>query len=196
MSTNWSGLFSTAFRHSRNAMVLLDERRRHVDANGAYLKLLGHRRDELLGRPIYQFRAGGHVASPKEWAAALAAGEFTGEADMLSADGSTVSVQWAAHTEVVTGHRLVLFVALSTSRWGPRFRRDISPESETAALSEREREIVRLVALGRTSPEIADELHIAHDTVRTHVRNAMTKVGARSRAQLVAKAIGDGLVLR
>lgn len=196
MSTNWSGFFSTAFRHSRNAMVLLDEHRCHVDANGAYLKLLGHGRDELLGRPIYQFRAGGPVASPQEWAAALAAGEFTGEADMLAADGSTVSVQWAAHTEVVTGHRLVLFVALSTSRWGPRFRRDISPESETAALSGREREIVRLVALGRTSPEIADELHIAHDTVRTHVRNAMTKVGARSRAQLVAKAIGDGLVLR
>ena len=47
--------------------------------------------------------------------AALAAGEFTGEADLLSMDGSTVSVQWAATVEVVTGHRLVLFVALSTS---------------------------------------------------------------------------------
>ena len=58
-------------------------------------------------------------------------------------------------------------------------------------LSEREREIVRLVALGSTGPEIADELHIAHDTVRTHVRNAMTKVGARSRAQLVAKVLGE-----
>jgi DNA-binding CsgD family transcriptional regulator len=176
-------------------MVLLDARRCHVDANGAYLKLLGHGRDDLLGRPIYRFVAGGPVASPDEWAAALAAGEFTGEVDLLSADGSTVSVQWAATVEVVTGHRLVLFVVLSTSRWGRRFRRDISPGSESGALSEREREIVRLVALGRTGPEIADELHIAHDTVRTHVRNAMTKVGARSRAQLVAKAIGDGLVL-
>jgi DNA-binding CsgD family transcriptional regulator len=176
-------------------MVLLDERRRHLDANGAYLKLLGHGRDELLGRPIYHFVAGGPVASPEEWAAALLAGEFTGEVDLLPADGSTVSVQWAATVEVVTGHRLVLFVALSTSRWGRRFRRDIRPESESGALSGREREIVRLVALGRTGPEIADELHIAHDTVRTHVRNAMTKVGARSRAQLVAKAIGDGLVL-
>jgi PAS domain S-box-containing protein len=195
MSKNWSRLFSAAFRQSRNAMVLLDERRRHVDANGAYLKLLGHGRDELLGQPIYRFVAGGPIASPEEWAAALASGEFTGEADLLSADGSTVSVQWAATAEVVTGHRLVLFVALSTSRWGRRFRREISPELESGALSEREREIVRLVALGRTGPEIADELHIAHDTVRTHVRNAMTKVCARSRAQLVAKALGDGLVL-
>jgi PAS domain S-box-containing protein len=196
MSKNWSGLFSAAFRQSANAMVLLDERRRHVDANGAYLKLLGHGREELLGRPVYNFIAGGPVASPAEWSAAMTAHEFTGEVDLLPADGSTVSVQWAATVEVVTGHRLVLFVVLSTSRWGRRFRRDISHESESGALSGREREIVRLVALGRTGPEIADELHIAHDTVRTHVRNAMTKVGARSRAQLVAKAIGDGLVLR
>ncbi len=57
-------------------------------------------------------------------------------------------------------------------------------------------EVVRLVALGRSGPEIAEELGIAHDTVRTHVRNAMTKVGARSRAHLVAKALGEGHALR
>jgi DNA-binding CsgD family transcriptional regulator len=64
------------------------------------------------------------------------------------------------------------------------------------ALSRREHEIVGLVAAGSTGPEIADELQIAHDTVRTHVRNAMTKLGARSRAHLVAKALGDGIALR
>ena len=41
-----------------------------------------------------------------------------------------------------------------------------------------------------------DRLGIAHDTVRTHVRNAMGKTGARSRAHLVAKAIGEGYALR
>lgn len=191
----WSALFSSAFNGSRNAMVLLDERRRHVDANGAYLKLLGYRRDELIGRPVYAFVAGGPLASAEEWAAKLLTGQFTGEADLVCADGSKVSVQWAATTEVVTGRRLVLFVALSTSRWGTRFRRDIPSEPEPGTLSERQREIVRLVALGSTGPEIAAELQIAHDTVRTHVRNAMTKVGARSRAHLVAKALGDGHVL-
>ena len=60
--------------------------------------------------------------------------------------------------------------------------------------SAREREIVRMIALGSTSPEIAEELGIAHDTVRTHARNAMTKVGARSRAHLVARALGKGLI--
>jgi DNA-binding NarL/FixJ family response regulator len=135
------------------------------------------------------------VASPQEWAAALAEGEFTGEADMRAADGAAVAVQWAATTEVVTGRRLILFVALSTSRWGQRFRREPVIEGERADLTEREREVVGHVALGSTGPEIADELQIAHDTVRTHVRNAMTKVGARSRAHLVARALGDGMVL-
>lgn len=55
--------------------------------------------------------------------------------------------------------------------------------------------MVQLVALGRTSPEIADELGISASTVTTHVRNAMDKLGARSRAHLVAKALGDGLLL-
>ena len=61
----WSALFSTAFKQSRNAMVLLDARRRHVDANGAYLKLLGYRRDALIGKPVYSFVVGGPLASPE-----------------------------------------------------------------------------------------------------------------------------------
>ena len=46
-----------------------------------------------------------------------------------------------------------------------------------------------------TNDEIAAELHISHDTVRTHVRNAMNKVGARSRAHLVAKVLAEGHAL-
>jgi DNA-binding CsgD family transcriptional regulator len=89
---------------------------------------------------------------------------------------------------------LVLFVALSTSRWGARFRRDVSAEGQSGRLSRREREIVELIALGHSGPEIAHELHIAHETVRTHVRNAMVRLGARSRAHLVAKALAEGLI--
>ena len=191
----WQEMFGFAFRQSRNAMVLLDERRVQLDFNGAYLKLLGYASDDLLGRPIYEFSPDGPVLSAREWAALIGQGDFTGERELARADGSTVTVQWGAHPETVTGRRLVLLVALTTERWGGRFRRDPVPIEEDATLSDREREIVRLVALGRSGPEIADELHIAHDTVRTHVRNAMEKIGARSRAHLVAKALGDGLVV-
>ena len=191
----WSALFESAFKQSKNPMALVDEERRHVDANGAYLKLLGYTRGAVIGTPVYAFVADGPLASPEEWDAAMASGRFTGETDLVCANGGRVSVQWGASVEVVTGRRLVLFVVLSSSRWGQRFRRPLSIEPEPRALTRREREIVRLVAHGSSGPEIAGELHIAHDTVRTHVRNAMTKLGARSRAHLVAKALGDGLTL-
>jgi PAS domain S-box-containing protein len=191
----WSRLFSTAFTQSRNAMVLLDGHRMHVDANGAYVRLLGYPRKDLIGSPIYRYVVGGPLASSAQWKAALQQQQFTGEVELVPADGGRVAVQWAATTEVVTGRRLVLFVALSTSRWGPRFRRNVDSKHAPEALSAREREVVRLVALGNTGPEIAEELSIAHDTVRTHVRNAMEKSNARSRAHLVAKALGEGMAL-
>lgn len=192
----WSALFTTAFKHSRNAMVLVDARRVQIDVNGAYLKLLGHHRRAVVGQPIYRFVAGRSRASGEEWAAALAVGHFTGEADMVCADGTLVGVQWGAATEVVTGRQLVLFVAFSTSRWGPKFRRTKSSERDAGELSNREREVVRLISLGKTGPEIADELHIAHNTVRTHVSNSMRKLRARSRAHLVANALSSGVALR
>jgi PAS domain S-box-containing protein len=40
--SGWSALFRDAFNQSRNAMVLLDDERRHVEVNGAYVQLLGY----------------------------------------------------------------------------------------------------------------------------------------------------------
>lgn len=62
-----------------------------------------------------------------------------------------------------------------------------------AELTEREREIVAWVATGRSNQEIAQELVISPDTVRTHVSRAMVKLGARDRAQLVVFAYEAGL---
>ncbi len=176
--------------------MLLDSRRRFVDVNGALLKLTGYTRNHLIGRPLYEIVVGGPQNSLEEWEAMMAAGHFTGEGELLCADGNGVAVQWGANVEVVTGHRLILVVTLSISRWGRRFRRAVSTEQELAALSAREFSVVRLVALGDSGPEIAEALGITHETVRTHVRNAMTKTATRSRAQLVAKVLGEGYILR
>jgi PAS domain S-box-containing protein len=192
---DWSELFGAAFKQSRNPMALLDDPRLVVDANDALLRLIGYARDDLLGKPGYRLVVGGPQLSPREWAARLAFGHFTGETELLCANGDTIAVQWGADIEVVTGRRLVLLVALSTSRSGRHFRRSAPRGRSLGQLSEREREVVRLVAHGRTGPEIADELGIANDTARTHVSNAMTKMGARSRAQLVANALGAGVIL-
>jgi DNA-binding CsgD family transcriptional regulator len=176
-------------------MVLADAERRHVDVNAAYLLLLGHRRGEVLGRRLGDFVAGGPAASPEEWDEALSGRRITGNTDLVRSDGRQVAVQWGASTEVVTGRRLVLIVVLNASTWGRHFRRTPSGADELGSLSARELEVVRLIASGMTGREIAEALQISHDTVRTHVRNAMVKLGARSRAHLVAKALGDGLVL-
>ena len=62
-----------------------------------------------------------------------------------------------------------------------------------AALTEREREVVSLVAAGLSNDEIADQLVISPLTAKTHVSRAMTKLGARDRAQLVVIAYATGL---
>jgi DNA-binding NarL/FixJ family response regulator len=61
------------------------------------------------------------------------------------------------------------------------------------ALSPREREILGLLADGESGPEIARRLFLSIETVRTHIRNAATKLGARTRVQAVALLVrGDG----
>jgi DNA-binding NarL/FixJ family response regulator len=176
-------------------MVLLDGRRRHVDVNGAYIGLLGYPRTALLDHPIYEFVAEGPLLSPNEWRKTLTRGQFVGQADLIRSDAGTVTVQFAAHTEVVTGRNLVLFVALETSRRGRRLPEVPPDPASTSALTARELEIVRMIAHGGTTPQIADDLHLSQNTVRTHVRNAMVKLNVRSRAQLVAKSLGDGVAL-
>lgn len=63
-----------------------------------------------------------------------------------------------------------------------------------ALLSKREREVVALVALGLETAEIAAELYVSEHTIRSHVRNAMGRLGARTRAHLVAIAISRQLL--
>jgi len=61
-------------------------------------------------------------------------------------------------------------------------------------LTEREREVVALVAHGLSNEEIATRLVVSSLTAKTHVNRAMTKLGARDRAQLVVLAFRSGLV--
>src|SRR2546425_13255236 len=55
----WASLFQKAFAQSQNAMLMVDEERRVVDANPAFARLVGRRRSTLLGRHVYDFIPGG-----------------------------------------------------------------------------------------------------------------------------------------
>ena len=72
----------------------------------------------------------------------------------------------------------------------------ISPGSRdwTALLSPREAEVLRLVAVGRTNAEVAQELCISMATVKTHVAKLLRKVQARDRVGLVVASYTSGFM--
>jgi DNA-binding NarL/FixJ family response regulator len=72
--------------------------------------------------------------------------------------------------------------------------RQAAPPQELEQLTEREREVMVLVAEGLSNDEIAARLVISPATAKTHVSRAMVKLGARDRAQLVVYAYEAGLI--
>ena len=127
--------------------------------------------------------------------------EYVFEALRLGASGFLVK-----HTQPADLVRAVREVAAGEALLSPSVTRRLiqefasrPPRPETTprsmeVLTEREREVVALVAQGLTNDEIAEELFVSPATARTHVSRAMVKLNARDRAQLVVFAYQSGLV--
>ena len=87
-----------------------------------------------------------------------------------------------------------------TRRLIERFVRRDRPSTTPGApgalgsLTEREREVLVLIARGRTNHEVADDLHLSEATVKTHVARIFSKLELRDRAQAVVVAYESGLV--
>ena len=65
---------------------------------------------------------------------------------------------------------------------------------QVASLTQREREVLRMLADGHSNEEIGKRLHISPETVRTHVRKAMAKLDADTRTQAVAIALRQSII--
>ncbi len=118
--------------------------------------------------------------------------------EAFEAGASGYVLKEAADTEVVDAVRAVargeryVHPAL-----GARLIAAESEERKRAAsdpLSEREREVLRLLALGHTNQEIAAQLYISVRTAETHRAHIMRKLGLASRAELVRYALDNGMI--
>jgi DNA-binding NarL/FixJ family response regulator len=75
-------------------------------------------------------------------------------------------------------------------------RRDLQEAKGIDALTDREKDVLRLVARGATNRDIAEDLVITENTVKVHLRNILDKLQLRNRQQAAAYAVQEGLVSR
>jgi DNA-binding NarL/FixJ family response regulator len=124
--------------------------------------------------------------------------------EALRAGASGFLLKDVTPTDFVNAIRIVaageaLIAPSVTRRLLARFARLSVPADETHAesirqLTEREREVLRLVAQGLSNREIAERLTLAEPTVKTHVSHLLIKLDLRDRAQLVMLAYETGIV--
>jgi PAS domain S-box-containing protein len=189
----WASLFWSAFDRSANPMALLQSDRVLVEINNAFVEDFGYQRSEAVGHRadlLLSTRRKGQF--DLDWARLERKSRLSGERELVRADGRRVRVQFAAHSEEVTGRQLILYVVLDLRLRPVELR--LARRAAAKPLTPRELEVVGEIAMGRRWHEIAADLFITQSTVKTHVRNAMRKLGARSQAQLVAIALATGLL--
>jgi DNA-binding CsgD family transcriptional regulator len=125
------------------------------------------RTEEITGTPAEE------VA--QVWARFRDAGVLVGTYPLRSPVGAR-NVPFVAVADVAPGRHLAVFLPNRDEHgWRP--------------LSQREREVVALVAGGATGREVGEALSVTAATVETHIRNAMRRLGARNRSHLVTLAI-------
>ncbi|MDQ3730181.1 MAG: LuxR C-terminal-related transcriptional regulator [Actinomycetota bacterium] len=116
---------------------------------------------------------------------------------LLGLDRSQIVGRSLDSLRLPEGHLLVLPRIEDGPEPGSRAKRKTgSPINGTPGRrpSHREREVLALLAQGSTDVQIAELLKLSPATVQTHVRNAKSKLGARTRAQAVALALMGGLI--
>src|SRR3954471_6240197 len=123
------------------------------------------------------------------WSDLLCTGLATARIVILRPDHVRVAVRYGAFANVLNG--------INVGAYLPEPGQDMRALRPARArragqLTRREQESLRLVAMGMTTIAAAEQLGISPETVRTHVRNAMNKLGARTRAQAIAVAMRDG----
>jgi PAS domain S-box-containing protein len=185
---NWQAAFELLFETTSTAVAILDDRRCLVDLNPAAQRLLGHCTADATAAEVEAAVAATERArSAAEWEQLLREGRGSGTRTLIGHDGGEVQITFVAVIEAVEGGRRAVYTLTPDPAPAGAQGLEVAP-----TLTKREAEVVRLIARGLDTAEIAAALHVSPNTVRSHVRNAMAKLSARTRAQLVAHALGSG----
>jgi DNA-binding CsgD family transcriptional regulator len=170
------------FERSLHGMVLADDDRRLREVNHAACVIVQRPQEVLLRSRIDDVTA--PVALPQieaTWRELLDQGALHGRWPLVTGDQRLVEIEYSSVARARRGLHLIVFVTRSM----PAVEPDDTARAG-APLTEREAEVLKLLSLGYTGPEIADRLVVGVDTVRTHIRNLKRKLGARTLPHLVA----------
>jgi DNA-binding CsgD family transcriptional regulator len=194
----------TALERSRHPMLIADDQRRWVTGNAAACDLLGIAWRELPWHTIDDFTAPNERKRLEEqWGAFLVSGGAEGWYQLYVPDRGPVPVEFSATANVLPARHLSVFIPpdeASTAQTKSAMAREATWAPVTVEgsgrlqLSEREREVMTLVASGLQSGDIAERLFLSPETVKSHVHNALGKLGAHTRAHAVAIALVTGQI--
>lgn len=178
-----------SFRSSLIPMVIADDERRYVAANPAACLLLRLPEDRVLGLRIEELTPRENRSQVESlWHAFIMAGVQEGTFELLMPDGGRVTVDYSATANVEPGRHLSILMFPPAAGKGPV---PGAPERR-GLLTNREREVLGMVAMGRGSTWIAAEFGLSPATVETHVRHCLDKLGARNRAHAIALGLQAG----
>lgn len=185
----------TVFHRSCTPMILADNERRHVDANAAARLLLRMSLHELRAiRGDDLFPAQRRPLFEELWSTLMREGVVAGEVPLRFTDGPQMTMAYCGAANILPGGHLIVFLPASWPEDELGGFVDQRPPAASGQLTEREREVLTMVARGADVTEIAAQLTLSSHTVRTHLRNAMRRLGARNRAHAIALALRSGEV--
>ena len=106
---------------------------------------------------------------------------------LLTEDGERVQVEISS-VALHEGHRIVGVFGMVVNR------EDSPPPAPHPHLTPRQNQVLHLLAHGRSTQQIADELHLSVDTVRNHIRRMLRALGVHSRIEALAVAHREGIL--
>ena len=191
-----------AFERSRHPMLLADDQRRWVTGNAAACALLRLAPEEIPWHTMDDFTPPGERRRLEEqWDAFLTSGAAEGWYQLYVPGRGSMPVEFSATANVLPARHLSVFIppdetlTKHAERTLTREAAWVSVVAEASSrfqLTEREREVMTLVASGLQSGDVAERLVLSPETVKSHVQNALGKLGAHTRAHGVAVALVTG----